>query len=74
VESIQNAAKTGRIGEGKIQGTNREQVNRIRTGEAGEKASKEIKQTTTGTRTKTRANTTRNLKNIGGRVNSRIKS
>ena len=38
VESIQNAAKTGRIGDGKIFVTNLEQVVRIRTGEAGEKA------------------------------------
>ena len=32
VESIQNAAKTGRIGDGKIFVTNLEQVIRIRTG------------------------------------------
>jgi len=38
VESIQNSAKTGRIGDGKIFVTNLEQVVRIRTGEAGEKA------------------------------------
>ena len=38
VESIQTAAKTGRIGDGKIFVTNLEQVVRIRTGEAGEKA------------------------------------
>ena len=38
VESIQNAAKTGRIGDGKIFVTNLEQVVRIRTGEDGEKA------------------------------------
>ena len=38
VESIQNAAKTGRIGDGKIFVTNLEQVVRIRTGESGEKA------------------------------------
>ena len=38
VESIQNAAKNGRIGDGKIFVTNLEQVVRIRTGEAGEKA------------------------------------
>jgi len=38
VESIQNAAKTGRIGDGKIFVTDLEQVIRIRTGEAGEKA------------------------------------
>ena len=38
VESIQNAAKTGRIGDGKIFVTNLEQIVRIRTGEDGEKA------------------------------------
>ena len=38
VESIQNAAKTGRIGDGKIFVTNLEQVVRIRTGEDGKKA------------------------------------
>ena len=38
VESIQNAAKTGRIGDGKIFVTELEQVIRIRTGEDGEKA------------------------------------
>ena len=38
VESIQTAAKTGRIGDGKIFVTNLEQVVRIRTGEDGEKA------------------------------------
>ena len=38
VESIQNAAKTGRIGDGKIFVTNLEQVVRIRNGEDGEKA------------------------------------
>ena len=38
VESIQIAAKTGRIGDGKIFVTNLEQVVRIRTGEDGEKA------------------------------------
>ena len=38
VESIQNAAKTGRIGDGKNFVTNLEQVVRIRTGEDGEKA------------------------------------
>ena len=38
VESIQNAAKTGRIGDGKIFVSELEQVVRIRTGEAGEKA------------------------------------
>ena len=38
VESIQNAAKTGRIGDGKIFVTDLKQVIRIRTGEDGEKA------------------------------------
>ena len=38
VETIQNAAKTGRIGDGKIFVTDLEQVVRIRTGENGEKA------------------------------------
>ena len=38
VESIQSVAKTGRIGDGKIFITDLEQVVRIRTGEAGEKA------------------------------------
>ena len=38
VESIQNTAKTGRIGDGKIFVTNLEQVIRIRTGEDGKKA------------------------------------
>jgi len=38
VESIQNAAKTGRIGDGKIFVMDLEQVVRIRTGENGEKA------------------------------------
>ena len=38
IESIQNAAKTGRIGDGKIFVMDLEQVVRIRTGEAGEKA------------------------------------
>ena len=38
VESIQNAAKTGRIGDGKIFVTDLEQVVRIRTGEDGDKA------------------------------------
>ena len=38
VESILNAAKTGRIGDGKIFVTDLEQVIRIRTGEDGEKA------------------------------------
>ena len=38
IESIQNTAKTGRIGDGKIFVTDLEQVVRIRTGEDGEKA------------------------------------
>ena len=38
IESIQNAAKTGRIGDGKIFVMDLEQVVRIRTGEDGEKA------------------------------------
>ena len=38
VESIQNTAKTGRIGDGKIFVTKLEQVVRIPTGEDGEKA------------------------------------
>ena len=38
VESIQNTAKTGRIGDGKIFVTDLEQVVRIRTGEDGDKA------------------------------------
>ena len=38
VEAIQKSAHTGRIGDGKIFVTNLEQVIRIRTGEAGEKA------------------------------------
>ena len=38
VESIQTTAKTARIGDGKIFVTDLEQVVRIRTGEAGEKA------------------------------------
>ena len=38
VESIQSTAKTDRIGDGKIFVTDLEQVVRIRTGEAGEKA------------------------------------
>ena len=38
VESIQSAAKTSRIGDGKIFVTDLEQVVRIRTGEDGEKA------------------------------------
>ena len=38
VETIQSAAKAGRIGDGKICVTDLEQVVRIRTGEDGEKA------------------------------------
>jgi len=38
VESIQSTAKTSRIGDGKIFVSDLEQVVRIRTGEAGEKA------------------------------------
>ncbi len=38
VESIQEAAKTGRIGDGKISVTPVEEVIRIRTGERGEEA------------------------------------
>jgi nitrogen regulatory protein PII len=38
VEAIQSAAKTGRIGDGKIFVSKLEQVIRIRTGETGEKA------------------------------------
>jgi len=38
VDAIQSAAKTGRIGDGKIFVSNLEQVIRIRTGETGEKA------------------------------------
>ena len=38
IETIQNSAKTGRIGDGKIFITDLEQVFRIRTGESGEKA------------------------------------
>ena len=38
VEAIQSAAKTGRIGDGKIFVSTLEQVIRIRTGETGEKA------------------------------------
>ena len=38
VEAIQTAAKTGRIGDGKIFVLNLDQVVRIRTGELGEKA------------------------------------
>jgi len=38
VEAIQEAAKTGRIGDGKIFVSNIEEVIRIRTGERGEDA------------------------------------
>ncbi len=38
IDAIQNSAKTGRIGDGKIFVSNLEQVIRIRTGEKGEKA------------------------------------
>lgn len=38
VEAIQNAAKTGRIGDGKIFVSNVEEVIRIRTGESGTNA------------------------------------
>ena len=38
VEAIVNAARTGKIGDGKIFVTNVEQVIRIRTGETGEEA------------------------------------
>jgi nitrogen regulatory protein P-II 1 len=38
VEAIQNAARTGRIGDGKIFISNIEQAIRIRTGEAGTEA------------------------------------
>ena len=38
LEAIQNAARTGRIGDGKIFITNVEEVVRIRTGETGEDA------------------------------------
>ncbi len=38
LDAIQEAAKTGRIGDGKIFVTNLEQVIRIRTGEQGEEA------------------------------------
>ena len=38
VEAIQQAAKTGRIGDGKIFISNVEEVIRIRTGETGEEA------------------------------------
>ena len=38
VETIQSAAKTGRIGDGKIFVIDLDQVVRIRTGESGEKA------------------------------------
>jgi nitrogen regulatory protein P-II 1 len=42
VEAIQNAARTGRIGDGKIFISNIEQAIRIRTGEAGPDAHREI--------------------------------
>jgi nitrogen regulatory protein P-II 1 len=38
VEAIQNAAKTGRIGDGKIFVSSIEEVIRIRTGETGSEA------------------------------------
>lgn len=38
IEAIQNAAKTGRIGDGKIFISNIEEVIRIRTGETGDEA------------------------------------
>jgi nitrogen regulatory protein PII len=38
IESICNAAKTGKVGDGKIFVTNLEQVLRIRTGETGDNA------------------------------------
>ena len=38
IDSIQSAAKTGRIGDGKIFVSNLDKVIRIRTGETGEKA------------------------------------
>jgi nitrogen regulatory protein P-II 1 len=38
VEAIENAARTGRIGDGKIFVTNVEEVVRIRTGERGSDA------------------------------------
>ncbi len=38
IEAISNAAKTGKVGDGKIFVTNLEQVIRIRTGETGESA------------------------------------
>ncbi len=38
IETIENAAKTGRIGDGKIFVTTVEEVVRIRTGEKGEEA------------------------------------
>jgi nitrogen regulatory protein P-II 1 len=38
IEAIQNAAKTGRIGDGKIFISNVEEVIRIRTGETGDDA------------------------------------
>jgi nitrogen regulatory protein P-II 2 len=38
IESISNAAKTGKVGDGKIFVTNLEQALRIRTGETGDNA------------------------------------
>ena len=38
LEAIQNGAKTGKIGDGKIWVTNVEDIVRIRTGESGEEA------------------------------------
>lgn len=38
IETIQNAAKTGRIGDGKVFVTSIDEVLRIRTGERGEEA------------------------------------
>ena len=38
MEAITNAARTGKIGDGKIFVSNMEQVVRIRTGESGEAA------------------------------------
>jgi nitrogen regulatory protein P-II 1 len=38
IDTLQNAAKTGRIGDGKIFVTSIEEVMRIRTGEKGEEA------------------------------------
>jgi len=38
IEAVTQAAHTGKIGDGKIFGTSREQIIRIRTGETGEAA------------------------------------